>query len=114
MVLAALVTYVGSMAADVIRNYIALADDGIKDEFEEAWDEATAETEESLLCCWLLLGLSFLLVVLFLFLLAAAGVAVVIVVVVALAFESEDDVLGLTLSFLIVNCIRFGVVGGLL
>eukprot|EP00434_Breviolum_minutum_P009102 symbB.v1.2.008017.t1/scaffold498.1/size458234/9 len=52
---------------DIIREWVSLADDGVKDKMEEAWDEATEET--------------------------------------------EDDVMALTLSFLVVQTIRFWIYG---
>eukprot|EP00442_Polarella_glacialis_P000292 CAMPEP_0115115950 /NCGR_PEP_ID=MMETSP0227-20121206/42999_1 /TAXON_ID=89957 /ORGANISM="Polarella glacialis, Strain CCMP 1383" /LENGTH=687 /DNA_ID=CAMNT_0002516723 /DNA_START=46 /DNA_END=2110 /DNA_ORIENTATION=+ len=65
--LAAFVTWTAYKVSDMIRYRIAMGDDGVEDEFEKAWDEATEET--------------------------------------------EDDVMGLTVSFLLVQAIRFSVVG---
>lgn len=52
---------------DIVREWVALVDDGVKDKMEEAWDEATEET--------------------------------------------EDDVMALTLSFLVVQTMRFWIYG---
>lgn len=52
---------------DMVREWVSLADDGVKDKMEEAWDEATEET--------------------------------------------EDDVMALTLSFLVVQTFRFWIYG---